>query len=227
LAMKEFNELNKTIETLRSPRGCPWDREQTVETMKQYLLEEAYELADAVAAGNIKEIKEELGDLFLILIVISQMHQEKKLFSLAEVLDSANHKLISRHPHVFSTEKLKTKKDVLDHWIKSKAKKKKRKTIKCRLPLSAPALTLAAIFNKELEHVQPRRSGRGGDQDIIEAVIATAGELKKPGARKTALASMAFDLCRLAFVEAIDLESLLREKVLKSAELVPYESDKK
>ena len=124
--MKEFNELLRVIRRLRSPGGCPWDQAQTVDDMKNYLLEEAYELVDAINTKKPVLVKEELGDVFLILTVITEMFREKKRFCLKDVFNHIKNKLINRHPHVFSKEKLETKEEVLSYWIKNKAKSKNR-----------------------------------------------------------------------------------------------------
>ena len=226
--MKEFDRLFSTVETLRSPRGCPWDKAQTIDTMRQYLLEEVYELNDALAAVNYDEIKEELGDVFLLLITFSQMCREKGFFTIEEVLEQINDKLITRHPHVFSTKKLTTKKAVLDYWIRSKAKKKKRKTIKCRLPLSAPALMLAAIFNKERAHISSQvttKSQDKGDKEI-RAICLNAAKLKKERLRKQAFASILLAVANLAWEYGVDLEGLLRQKVMRQAARVSYAREK-
>jgi nucleoside triphosphate diphosphatase len=224
--MKEFDRLNKTIKKLRAPRGCPWDRDQTPESMKQYLLEEAYELSDAIGKDTPDAIMEELGDIFLILIVLTHMYNEKQLFDLKGVLESVNEKLIKRHPHVFSTKKLSTKKEVLDYWIKSKAKDKKRRTIRCRLPVSAPALTLAAILNKEIAHVAKDKHS-DSPTEIIGRINKATAKLNKKQAEREAFSSILFDFCRLAFTLGVDLEGALREKVVKEAENIPYSDSKK
>ncbi len=225
--MKEFDQLNKTIKKLRSPGGCPWDRVQTIDTMKQYLLEEAYELSDAVNAKSLDGVREELGDIFLILIVLSHMHCEKQSFSLEDVLECVNEKLITRHPHVFSTKKLRTKKEVLDHWVKSKAIKKKRKTIKCRLPVSAPSLMLAALFNKEMSHLVSKVNNTDSFADIIDGIKNGLNKLEKKQSPEASFSSILFDLGRLAFAFGVDLEGALREKVLKEAEGVSYGGSEK
>jgi len=154
---RRFSNLVKTVETLRGPLGCPWDRKQKIKDLKNYLLEEVYELFDAIDKKKTNLIKEELGDLFLLLVFLSLLFKEKKLFSLEEVLENIVNKLILRHPHVFATKKLKTSQAVLNMWIKSKSKKKKRKTIYERIPTSSPALFSLYLYIKEHKHIRKGR----------------------------------------------------------------------
>jgi tetrapyrrole methylase family protein/MazG family protein len=151
--MKEFDQLVEVIKKLRSPEGCPWDRAQTIDTMKKCLLEETYELIDALSDKKYKIAEEELGDVILIAIVIAQMLDKKNKSNLKKVLERAKSKLIVRHPHVFSKKKLNSKEEVLKAWIKDKAKIKKRKSVKDRLPKTAPALLQAYLFFKECKNL--------------------------------------------------------------------------
>jgi len=221
--MKDFDKLLAIIKTLRSPRGCPWDRVQTVENMRQYLLEEVYELQDAIHCRKKLSIREELGDIFLILIVLCEMFRERGDFDVNDVLEAIAKKLVSRHPHVFSNKKLNTKDEVLSYWIKTKAKKKNRKSIKCRLPFSAPSLMLASLFFKELKHVKPESSGANDVPQILSLLGESLAKLRKSGISKKALSEALFHLSHFAYVSGIDLEGLLRKKVFKEAEAVTYQ----
>ncbi len=224
--MKEFNELLKTIKILRSPGGCPWDRAQKVDNMKTYLLEEVYELIDGINKKNAGEVKEELGDVFLILIVISLMFEDKNKFNLIDVLVNTNKKLISRHPHVFSSKKLKTKEEVLKHWVNTKAKKKKRISIKDRLPIGAPSLLLANIFYKECHHIDRNNKNRGKDV-ILSRVAEKIKKVKTKKAKETFFKDVLLNISKFAFEQNIDLESSLRNGILSAAEKVPYIKSKK
>jgi len=222
--MRQFDRLVKIIEKLRSPKGCPWDRAQKVTDYERYLLEEAYELIEAIRAAKTEAVKEELGDLFLILAMITQFYKEKGEFGSAEVLNGICDKLVIRHPHVFGDKQLKSKDKVLAYWIRHKAKKKNRKTVKDRLPTIAPALLMAEISLKE-QHYLDKIKGRSksaaakslGD-DIIRQVKALVGS----GAQDKALADLLYDLCRLAFIHRLQPESLLRAKVLREAARIKY-----
>lgn len=100
--MQELDRLVEIIRKLRGPKGCPWDRKQKLPDYKRYLIEEAYELIEAIDANKPEMVKEELGDLFLILTVVSEFFNDKKIFNVEDSLKAINEKLIIRHPHVFS-----------------------------------------------------------------------------------------------------------------------------
>ena len=219
--MKEFDNLLKTVRALRSPGGCPWDRAQKISDMKKYLLEEVYELIDAIDAKETEAIKEELGDIFLILAVIAEMHKEKKKFTPEEILEYINEKLISRHPHVFASLKLKTKEEVLNHWIINKAKAKKRKSIKDRLPLGAPSLLLAGVFFKERSHLTKKRTKQDQEKQLIEVKDKLSG-LKVKKNKEKILTDIIFEICKYGFDLGVDLEGALRRKVLKAAGRTSY-----
>lgn len=222
--MQEFDQLVKTIKILRSPKGCPWDKAQKVANYKKYLLEEAYELVEAIYKKDSFHVKEELGDLFLILVAISGMYQEKNVFSLKDVLKEINQKLIVRHPHVFSTKKLKTKEEVYAHWVQQKAKQKNRKTIQERLPKTAPALLLADIFFKE-----QRRGKKMTKQDKtrqISQALDVLREFVKDFSRKankeSTLLKALIAFCSIAYLYNVNLEGLLRINLFEKAAKTSY-----
>jgi len=97
-----FTELCNVIQRLRGPDGCPWDQKQSPESIKKYLLEETQELAEAISSGDRKHIREEIGDLFFILILLARMYEEEGHFTLGEALSDITMKMIRRHPHVFA-----------------------------------------------------------------------------------------------------------------------------
>ncbi len=96
-----FNRLYEILKMLRSPDGCPWDRDQTPETFYKNLIEESYEYIDAYIKKDIEECAEELGDIYLVVSMLTIMHEELNQFSLTKVLDNTSDKLVRRHPHVF------------------------------------------------------------------------------------------------------------------------------
>ena len=145
-AGKAFESLCRTMATLRAPDGCPWDREQTFETLKTYLLEETYETLEAIESGIPEEHCEELGDLLLQVVFQSEIAQETELFDVAAVCDGIRNKLIRRHPHIFGDAGPKTSKEVAETWEEIKAKErkgKKRSSVLDGLPSHLPALLRA------------------------------------------------------------------------------------
>ena len=114
---ERFNHLVEIMRTLRSPGGCPWDREQTLQSLRPYLLEETYEALEAIDAGDMDELKEELGDLVFEAVFLAQVCEESGAFSMADALEAVATKLIRRHPHVFGEgEKARDAEEVLGRW---------------------------------------------------------------------------------------------------------------
>lgn len=125
---------------LRGPSGCPWDREQTFDTIKSYLLEETYEVIDAIDRRDWQELAGELGDLQLQVVFFSQMASEQNLFQIDDVLERISSKLIRRHPHVFGDESAATSGDVLKRWNELKAEEKTPQPLLDGVSRSMPAL---------------------------------------------------------------------------------------
>ncbi|MFZ5797154.1 MAG: MazG nucleotide pyrophosphohydrolase domain-containing protein [Desulfobulbaceae bacterium] len=123
----EFSRLYTIIRQLRDKDGCPWDRRQTPATIKKYLLEEAAELAEAIDHQDAPHIREEIGDLFYILILLIRMHEEQGLFTAPEVFAAISEKMIRRHPHVFAGQQAGTDSELRAQWEEIKAEEKKEK----------------------------------------------------------------------------------------------------
>jgi len=124
---KRFEDAVSIMARLRAPGGCPWDREQTFDSIKPYTLEEAYEVLEAIDNRDWNELVGELGDLLLQVLFYAQMAQEQGSFSIDEVLERLASKLVERHPHVFGDAKAETAADVLRNWEVRKAEEKKRR----------------------------------------------------------------------------------------------------
>jgi MazG family protein len=124
---EKFEKAVAIMARLRAPGGCPWDREQTFDTIKRYTLEETYEVLEAIDNRDWPELTSELGDLLLQVLFYSEMAQEEGRFSIDDVLDALSNKLISRHPHVFGDVKADNAQQVLKNWEASKAEEKKKK----------------------------------------------------------------------------------------------------
>ncbi len=124
---ERFERAVSIMARLRGPGGCPWDREQTFDTIKPYTLEEAYEVIEAIDARDWPELTGELGDLLLQVLFYSQMAVEEQRFSIDDVLDRLSDKLVDRHPHVFGEVKAETSGEVLRNWQALKAEEKKKR----------------------------------------------------------------------------------------------------
>lgn len=168
-----FVRLLEIMARLRAPDGCPWDREQTFDTIKPYLLEETYEVMQAIDERDWKELSEELGDLLLQVVFFSQMAQEAGHFDVSDAIEAINSKLIRRHPHVFGDGDAKTSGEVLKRWDEIKAvenqAKEKPKGLLVNIPKSLPALV-------EGEHIARKAAGVGFDWPNIDEVFGKLRE---------------------------------------------------
>jgi MazG family protein len=144
-AQTTLQRLLDIIAQLRGPKGCPWDRAQTKETLRPYLLEETYEVLDAIDGNNPAELCEELGDLLLQIVLLAQLHQEAGLFTFADVGRGICEKLVRRHPHVFSAPGQELSAGELDRqWQRLKEEERRNSPKTPRPPLQAlPSLLLA------------------------------------------------------------------------------------
>lgn len=166
--MQPFEELLKIMEELRAK--CPWDKSQTHESLKKYLIEEAYELLDAIDSKDDKKLKEELGDLLLQVVFHSQIAKERGAFDIWDVIRELNKKLIERHPHVFGCE---SPEEVLKNWEERKLKE--RESVLDGVPKSLPALMRS-------QKLQDRASLVGFDferpEQALEKLLEEIEELK-------------------------------------------------
>ena len=184
---KNFDELINVMARLRAPGGCPWDREQTYESLAPYLLEEAFETFDAIqdaAGGATDNLREELGDLLLQIVFHSQIGEERGDFTIEDVCAAITKKMILRHPHVFGDKKLATANDVLQNWDELKraereATKKQEKTknsILDEVPLAFPALIEANKLTKKAAKV---RFDWENAEQIFEKLTEETDELRR------------------------------------------------
>ena len=153
-----FAELLEVIATLRVE--CPWDRKQTMESLRALSIEEVYELGDAILTGDMAEVKKELGDLLMHIVFYAQIGSEKGAFDITDVLNSICEKLKYRHPHIYGGVKVDSAEEVLQNWEQLKLKEKGRKD---RVPVSLPALVKAY-------RIQDKARGAGFDWKQKEEV---------------------------------------------------------
>ncbi|MBT8369191.1 MAG: nucleoside triphosphate pyrophosphohydrolase [Deltaproteobacteria bacterium] len=141
-----IGELYRLVNTLRGDNGCPWDKKQTPETVSIYLIEEVYELVDAIESGSSDQICEELGDLLFHILLVARMFQERGEFDLSDVAQAITDKMIRRHPHVFGEKKINSSEEVIQNWHKIKLAEKKasdQKSLLDSVPPGLPALIRA------------------------------------------------------------------------------------
>jgi tetrapyrrole methylase family protein / MazG family protein len=221
--MKEFDRLVQIMSTLRSEKGCPWDREQDHRSLAPYLIEETYEIIDTIQADDRAHLCEELGDLLLQIVFHAQVAQESGDFDMARVIEGINSKLIRRHPHVFSDAVAETAGDVLKQWNAIKQKEKGgAHPDEGRAPRSLPSLQMA---QKLCDH-----AGKKGIEGFrIEESLEHAGRaLKKIGdnpatAIQQQIGTLLFHTVNIARCLGIDPELALR-RTIKEAEMQIKES---
>jgi len=172
----DFDKLVEIMEALRAEDGCPWDREQTRQSLKPFLIEEAYELLEAIEEDDPPKIKEELGDLLFQIVFHSRIAGEKGEFDIQDVIEAISGKMVSRHPHVFGEKRLTTADEVLDKWEEYKRQEGKLKeSILEGIPGNLPSLLKAL-------RVQERVSRVGFDwekaEDVLKKVESEFDEFK-------------------------------------------------
>src|SRR5437899_7049629 len=199
--------LFEVVARLRAPGGCPWDREQTHESLRPYLLEETYELLEAIDAGDDAKMKEELGDLLLQVAMHAEIAAQEGRFDAAQVSESAAAKMVARHPHVFGDVSVANADEVLRNWEHTKVKEarnsgRERESVVDRVPATLPALAWALGLQKRAARVgfdfesptqtaenvaeEARELAEAGDPqrafdemgDLLFAVVSLARRLK-------------------------------------------------
>ncbi len=220
MAAEKFAELVQVMARLRAPGGCPWDQKQTFDTIKNYLLEETYEVMDAIDEGDWKGLEEELGDLLLQPVFFAEMASEKGLFDIAGSLDAINQKLIRRHPHIFADAHAETPEDVKQRWDEIKQQEKASKgVVESSSVLDAVPRNLPALV--EAEKIGKKAAAEGFDWPDVEGALEKlkeeAGELVE--ARQQAnqshteheVGDLLFALVNVARYLNVDPEQALRK----------------
>lgn len=214
----KFQRLVEIMARLRAPDGCPWDRQQTFETIKPYLLEETYEALDAVDRRDWRALAEELGDLLLEVVFLAQMAAEQGLFSIEDALEAINQKLVRRHPHVFGDGDARTPEAVKQRWDQIKAEERRQRGegeagLLDPVPRVLPALV-------EATQISSRAAGAGFDWDNADQVLeklheelaelAAARCQQQPERIKDEIGDLLFTIVNLARFLKVDPEQALR-----------------
>ncbi|MGD0857428.1 MAG: nucleoside triphosphate pyrophosphohydrolase [Dehalococcoidia bacterium] len=208
----KFETFRKIIQQLRGPGGCPWDKKQTHSSLKQYLVEECYEVLETLEDLDMPALSEELGDLWLQIMLHSQIAEESGEFTLEDVLRKINTKLIYRHPHVFGGTEVKDADEVSVNWEELKEKEKPgNHSLLSGVPRELPALAYS-------QSIQRRAASVGFDwdkvDDIIEKLVEEVEELKEAVDHEDKIREFGDILLTLANVGRrmdIDVESALRQ----------------
>jgi len=208
------------VRRLRGPGGCPWDARQTPETLKTYVLEEAYELVEALDGGDPRKIKEELGDLLLHLVFLSDLYQERGDFSLAEVIAGITAKMIHRHPHVFGEAKVETQEELRRVWQQAKLQEGK---VAAAPSLGKVSPALPALVQAQRLGEAAARLGfdwpnlKGALEKVEEEWQELREALSEPAnpAWEEELGDLLFSLVNVARFLKIDSEGALRRTIYK------------
>ncbi len=156
--MDEFKSLIDIVDRLLAPDGCPWDREQTLQSMRHLLIEECYEVVEAIDLNHDRQLEEELGDLLFNVIFLCKLAEREKRFSLMDVISHITTKLVRRHPHIFGEAKVSSSQEVLEQWEKIKHTEnkdlKRRESALDGIPKDLPTLARAQKMMRKLAKLQ-------------------------------------------------------------------------
>jgi XTP/dITP diphosphohydrolase len=201
-----FTELVAILDRLRSPDGCPWDAEQTHQSLVEYLIEEAYESVEAIDAHDSAAMREELGDLLLQVVFHARIAQEQPGgWDIDAVIDGMSQKLIKRHPHVFGSEKLDTANAVELTWHERKTREKKRDSVTDGIPATLPALMRAEKLISRAQSVGVPEPKYLDEADHLLERVST----------EERLGDFLFALVSSAHSRGLDTEAAVRKAVLR------------
>lgn len=201
------------MQRLLEPDGCPWDREQTFASIRKYVLEEACEVIDAIDADDRTLLREELGDLLLQVVFLSELARKENAFAIDDAVSGIVEKLVTRHPHVFGDMDVKTADQVLENWEKIKAKEKKGRGILGGVPRSLPALVRSAQIGDKVRRVGFDWDDAAGSRAKVTEELGELDEAIASGdtdAIEDELGDVLFALVNLSRHVKIDAEGALR-----------------
>lgn len=210
---RTFERLVEAMRALLAPDGCPWDREQTYESLRKYVLEEACEVIDAIESGDRKALREELGDLLLQVVFQAELARAEGAFGPDDVVEGICAKLVRRHPHVFGGVQVQDSEQVLQNWERIKQVEKQRKSLLEGVPRSLPGLVRAQRVGEKVHRVGFDWPDAAGSRDKVREEI---GELDEALAQQDQAAieeefgDVLFALVNLARHINVDAEACLR-----------------
>ncbi|MEE8448403.1 MAG: nucleoside triphosphate pyrophosphohydrolase [Thermodesulfobacteriota bacterium] len=225
---EKFAKLVKLMARLRGKPGCPWDKEQTSHTLKTYLLEEAYEVLEAIEESSPEKLEEELGDLLFQILFLARIFEEEGKFDIGAVIDGIYNKMVRRHPHVFGQVEAKTSAQVLENWMRIKAVEENKgspASLLSAVPKGLPALLRA-------KRVSERAAAVGFDwqkaEDVLEKVkeelseFESALQSKDQGQLKEELGDIFFSLVNLSRFVQVDPDDALSKTIAKFIDRFEY-----
>jgi tetrapyrrole methylase family protein/MazG family protein len=228
IAVSGMDRLKDIMDRLRGPGGCPWDREQTLETLATFLVEETYEVLEANASGSPEARREELGDLLLQIVFQARLAQERGEFDIEAVMQDAAGKIVRRHPHVFGEERLSTADQVLAQWEQIKIEERRRRgdsSMFAGVPRHLPALLKALRLSSKAARVGFDWPGMPGllakvAEELAELRAAVRGRRRERVAEE--LGDLLFTLANVARRAGIDPEQALQQANRKFMERFGY-----
>ena len=226
---QDFQNLLKIIKKLRSPDGCLWDIHQKKEDVGRYLIEEAYEVIDAIDSGSPKELKEELGDLLFQILFLVRISEEKGQFDTSDVIKEISQKMIRRHPHVFENEKVKDIEEIKSNWEDIKKQEKNRQdkdeSFFYQIPKFLPSLLMAQKITKEASKVGFDWKDVDGVLKKIEEELTefkAALKSKEKGKLKEEIGDIIFSVVNLSRFVEVSADEALRSSIKKFTDRFSY-----
>lgn len=221
-----FESFAEIVAHLRAPNGCPWDREQTHESLRKHLLEESYEVISAIDAGDFTDMREEFGDLLLQVVLQSQIANEEGQFNINQVIHGIHSKIVRRHPHVFGDVKLDGVQGVLANWEKLKEKergeKKEEKGLLDGVPKVLPALSQAQEYQDRAGRVGFDWTDIEGVLDKVKEEIEEIKEAETDFELASEIGDLLFAIVNVARWKHVDAESALRATNMKFKKRLAY-----
>ena len=215
MAKRSFDELVALMTKLRGPDGCPWDRKQTFDSLKPFIVEESYEVVDAIDKNDRAALAEELGDFLLQAVFVAEIAREEKSFDIYDVITAIYNKLVKRHPHVFGDVEAKDAEQVLVNWekLKNEERKAENKSVLAGVPQSLPALLKASRLTEKAARIgfDWRRAEdvlAKIDEEVQELRDAIAG--KNPQEIHDEIGDLLFSIANIAHKLDVNAEEALQ-----------------
>lgn len=210
--LEAFSRLLDIMDDLREK--CPWDKKQTLQTLRHLTLEEVYELSDALMAEDFSEIKKELGDVLLHLVFYAKIGSEKKAFDIADVINSLNEKLIFRHPHIYGDTEVKDEEEVKRNWEKLKLKEG-NKSILSGVPKGLPSLVKAYRIQDKVKGIGFEFDTAEDAWEKVEEELAEFHAEKSKAKQEQELGDVFFSLINYARISGLNPDTALEKTNLK------------
>ncbi len=205
-----LDELLTIQKRLLAPGGCPWDREQTHDSLIRYLIEEAYEVVEAIDEGDMNKLKEELGDLLLQIVFHAALAEERGDFDFSDLTRTVSNKMINRHPHVFGSMPLKTSEDVLNNWETFKRGEGKKSLLE-GIPKALPALLRAEKIQEKMSRVGYDWPNVGGALDKLQEEILELSQADNQDHIIEEMGDILFAIVNVARLKQVEVEQALQK----------------